>query len=378
MSKATHVPVLRGKWCWLAAGLMAGNLQAATGAPGEQNLPAAAPAGVFAPPPTPSDAAPAVAPEAEMTPLQLRQALAHLQEEVSQLKATTEHLRTVTGGPAQAPALPVTLPPASGSAVVSTSSVHEGSDLPAEPATETKATGNVAPVASDKGEPGTATVAEPGVSLSGEADRQAYAGGVMLWRDVQQSLAAQHALGISLDVSRFFKGFSDSYAGHPLMLNEEEISASVASLNDRYAHLSSEQREKQMRLGQAFRQKFSQQKGVFLDAGAWYLITDKGTGRHLRTTDMARLVVIGRLPDGTVFDASGQSGQSRDVKVGTLLPALAIGLQKVGVGGHLTVVVPPGKGYGDRGLPPVVPGGATLIFDITVKGGNEAAEGGLG
>ncbi|WP_439413299.1 FKBP-type peptidyl-prolyl cis-trans isomerase [Enterobacter ludwigii] len=47
-------------------------------------------------------------------------------------------------------------------------------------------------------------------------------------------------------------------------------------------------------------------------------------------------------------------------------------MQKVGAGGHFTVVVPPEKGYGDMGLPPAVPGGATLIFDITVKGVNEA------
>nr|EKV3392146.1 FKBP-type peptidyl-prolyl cis-trans isomerase [Klebsiella aerogenes] len=72
---------------------------------------------------------------------------------------------------------------------------------------------------------------------------------------------------------------------------------------------------------------------------------------------MAVLQVTGLLPDGTVFDSSGQHGETRTVKVGELLPSVVNGLHKVSPGGRIKVVVLPGKGYGDAGFPPLIPGG---------------------
>lgn len=86
-------------------------------------------------------------------------------------------------------------------------------------------------------------------------------------------------------------------------------------------------------------------------------------GKRITASDVVSVTVTGMLPDGTVFDASGLS---KTAKVGALMPAVAIGLQKITCGDHIKVVVPPEKGYGDAGLAPYIPGGATLIFDIQV------------
>lgn len=204
--------------------------------------------------------------------------------------------------------------------------------------------------------------------LTTDMQRQAYASGVSVWRDIENSMAAQRSLGIALDPQYVMEGVRDMYERSPLKLSPDAIDAIMTSLNARYADRIKEVRVSQEAEGKAYRVSFSKQKGAFSDAGAWYLIESKGTGQRLRTTDMAVLTVTGTLPDGTVFDASGQNGQNKTVKVGALMPSVAIGLQKVGVGGRLKVVVPPAKGYGDAGLPPTVPGGATLIFDIEVKG----------
>ncbi|PIJ48880.1 hypothetical protein BV501_14265 [Erwinia sp. OAMSP11] len=204
--------------------------------------------------------------------------------------------------------------------------------------------------------------------LATEAQRQAYASGVNVWRDIENSLATQRGLGIELDRRYLMAGLQDMYAHRSLRMGAADMEAAMTALNAQYSGQAQAVREHQETEGRAYRVAFGKRKGAFIDAGAWYLVVEQGKGRHLRTTDRAILSVTGTLPDGTVFDASGQNGQNKTVKVGALLPAVAIGLQKVGVGGHVIVVVPPQKGYGDAGLPPAIPGGATLIFDVTVKG----------
>lgn len=206
------------------------------------------------------------------------------------------------------------------------------------------------------------------ITLSTQAQRQAYASGASVWREIQSSIASQHALGIELDARYVMAGLQDMALNQPLKMSADEMDSTMSSLNTDYIRRANEARQHQEAEGKAFRIAFSKQKGSYSDAGAWYRIDDRGQGSHLKTTDMAVLQVTGTLPDGTVFDASGQQGRTRTVKVGSLLPSVAIGLQKVAPGGRLTVVVPPQKGYGDAGLPPSIPGGATLIFDITVKG----------
>lgn len=242
----------------------------------------------------------------------------------------------------------------------STLSSAETPDVPAKTGSET-----VSPTEQANTSPQVADIALP---LTTDAQRQAYASGVTVWREIENSIASQRALGIDLDARYVLAGLQDMQSGHALKMSPEEVDGMMSTLNGDYIKRAREARDHQEAEGKAYRIGFSRKKGAYSDAGAWYLVADKGDGRHLRTTDMAELLVTGSLPDGTVFDASGQNGQSKSVKVGALLPSVAIGLQKVGVGGHITVVVPPGKGYGDAGLPPSIPGGATLIFDIQVKG----------
>ncbi|WP_181899098.1 FKBP-type peptidyl-prolyl cis-trans isomerase [Citrobacter koseri] len=200
------------------------------------------------------------------------------------------------------------------------------------------------------------------------AQRQAYASGVSVWLEILDSMNAQRTLGIALDPQYFMMGLQDMAAGKPLRLTRDSIDNLTMALRQMYREKVGEARERQVALGKSFRIAISKQRGAKSDAGSWYLVAERGTGRNLRTADTVNLLVTGTLPDGTVFDASGQNGQMKTAKVGALLPAVAIGLQKVAPGGRIKIVVPPEKGYGDNGLPPAIPGGATLIFDIWVKG----------
>jgi len=163
-------------------------------------------------------------------------------------------------------------------------------------------------------------------------------------------------------------GLRDAATGQPLKMTRDAIDTATMTLNQMYMEKAGDARKLQVTQGTAYRVAFNRQKGAKRDAGSWYQVLSRSTGRTLRTNDVVRLLVTGTLPDGTVFDSSGQNGQVKTAKVSALMPAVAIGLQKVAPGGHIKIVVPPEKGYSDAGLPPLIPGGATLIFDIQVQG----------
>lgn len=215
-----------------------------------------------------------------------------------------------------------------------------------------------------------ATSGTPNVALTGTpqtaAQRQAYASGVSVWREIDSSMTAQRSMGIELDPAWVMQGLQDMANRQPLRMSRDQVDTIMVTLNEIYMEKAREVRERQQTEGRAYQSAFMKEKGASRDAGSLYRVVDAGRGKRIKASDMVTLSVTGTLPDGTVFDGSGQSGQSKTAKVGALMPAVAIGLQKIARGGHIKVVVPPEKGYGDAGLPPVIPGGATLIFDITV------------
>lgn len=205
------------------------------------------------------------------------------------------------------------------------------------------------------------------------ASRRAYASGVSLARELQQSLTVQKALGIELSPDQVLAGLQDALTHKTLRLNDADIQTAMNDLNADFISRMKARRDDEQAQGNAFRQAFRKQKGVVSDAGSLYQFLNKGQLPRLHASDLASLLITARLPDGTVFDPSGANGEVKQARVSALIPAVAIGLQKVGVGGHLIVVVPPNKAYGDMGAPPAIPGGATVIFDITVKGVNQTA-----
>ncbi len=97
---------------------------------------------------------------------------------------------------------------------------------------------------------------------------------------------------------------------------------------------------------------------------------------HLGEGDEAtagRLVSVhytGWLLDGPKFDSSLDRGTpfSFPLGAGHVIAGWDQGVAGMKVGGKRKLTIPPHLGYGDRGAGGVIPGGATLVFEVELLG----------
>lgn len=131
--------------------------------------------------------------------------------------------------------------------------------------------------------------------------------------------------------------------------------------------------DKEKEASKGFVEKAAAEKGAEkLPSGVIYKETKAGTGASPKPTDRVKVHYQGTLTDGTVFDSSVERGEPVTFPLNGVIPCWTQGVQKMKVGGKAQLICPSDTAYGDRGAPPKIKPGATLVFDVELLDIEEA------
>ena len=158
------------------------------------------------------------------------------------------------------------------------------------------------------------------------------------------------------------RGLSDAATGKKLQAEPEAYQQKVNQLAQSRMKVVA---EKQKEADKGYLDKAAAEKGAEkTPSGLVYIPIQEGTGAQPKETDTVKVHYTGTLTDGKVFDSSVQRGQPAEFPLNQVIKCWTEGVAKMKTGGKAKLICPSSIAYGDEGRPPVIPGGATLVFEV--------------
>lgn len=192
--------------------------------------------------------------------------------------------------------------------------------------------------------------------LASDEQKALYALGVA----ISQSLSDFALSESELEIVK--SGLSDGILKRPLKVEAQTVKTKVQQLVQARAAIVA---EKEKKGSAAFLAKAAAEPGARKTAsGAIVTTLKEGNGPSPKAADTVKVHYQGTLVDGTVFDSSIQRGQPATFPLANVIKCWTEGVQEIKVGGKSRLVCPAGIAYGDRGSPPTIRPGATLVFEV--------------
>jgi FKBP-type peptidyl-prolyl cis-trans isomerase FkpA len=161
-------------------------------------------------------------------------------------------------------------------------------------------------------------------------------------------------------------GLSDAVARRTSKVDLEQVRAASARLTEQRKKASAEEEKKKglLVLDQVAKEPGTQR----LNGGVVVKKLQPGTGTNPGATDVIKVNYEGRLLDGTVFESSYKENKPMEVGLLAVMSCWQIGIPAIQVGEKARLFCPSDVAYGDEGMPPMIAGGATLVFDLELLG----------
>ncbi|HOX15170.1 MAG TPA: FKBP-type peptidyl-prolyl cis-trans isomerase [Smithellaceae bacterium] len=158
------------------------------------------------------------------------------------------------------------------------------------------------------------------------------------------------------------EGITDAAAGKKLIAEPEAYGQNLNALAQARMEAAA---QKQKELARPYLEKAAAEQGAQKTAtGLIYQEIKAGKGAQPKDVDTVKVHYVGTLIDGKEFDSSVKRGEPVEFSLGQVIPCWTEGVAKMKVGGKARLVCPADLAYGDQGRPPVIPAGATLVFEV--------------
>jgi FKBP-type peptidyl-prolyl cis-trans isomerase FklB len=181
--------------------------------------------------------------------------------------------------------------------------------------------------------------------------------------------AQMRTMAVDIDPQALALGVRDALAGSTPLLTPAQIGQVMAQAQSesetRRAALDAKAAVGNRAAGAAFLKANAAKPGVVtLPSGLQYQVITAGSGPRPKSTDTVSSNYRGTLIDGTEFDSSASHGGPIDFPVTGVIKGWTEALQLMPVGSKWRLFVPADLAYGDKGAPPVIQPGSTLIFEV--------------
>jgi len=190
-----------------------------------------------------------------------------------------------------------------------------------------------------------------------QEEKNSYALGV----NVGESFATS---GIEVVFENFKQGFLDALNGES-KFTMEEMQSCFENIQEKMTAKQNQEINIEKEKGRQFLAANKQRKEVKeTPSGLQYEVIVMGNGAKPEATDKVKVHYTGKLLDGQVFDSSVERGQPIDFGLNQVIKGWTEGVQLMPVGSKFIFYIPSDLAYGDRGSPPLIKPGATLIFEV--------------
>jgi FKBP-type peptidyl-prolyl cis-trans isomerase FkpA len=157
-------------------------------------------------------------------------------------------------------------------------------------------------------------------------------------------------------------GITDGFLKRPPKVDLQAFGLKISELQQARAAVVAEAEKK---VGAAFLAKAATESGAKkTESGAILTTIKEGNGATPKVMDTVKVYYLGTLIDGTVFDRSAKQGDPATLRLNDMSKCWLEGVQQMKVGGKSKLVCPSNLAYRDKGLPPLIKPGATLVFEI--------------
>lgn len=198
-----------------------------------------------------------------------------------------------------------------------------------------------------------------------EADSASAAVATVMGPLVNRNLVTLRGLGLEIDNAAFVRALSQFLEGGDTGFTPESADAWIdARVRRMHPEMAVDTVSVQSQAD--FIAGIAKTPGaVTLPGGTVFVVIQEGEGAKPTDTDKVVVAYRGQLADGTVFDSTEEGG-TVTFDVNRLVKGFTEGLKEMKPGGTYRIVIPAPQGYGDRGIPGVIPGNAALDFTVTL------------